>query len=113
MLPETVFCSSAERATATALLAVKEFPIDLEPQTRDDLYNADANTIIALLSGRSESKIMVVGHNPGMEDLLARFSESPCHLSPGTCVRLDFSVSLWEELFGPVQAIKSSFFLPP
>jgi phosphohistidine phosphatase len=68
VVPEMVLCSTATRAQQTFKR------LDLAPRhlhVERELYGADAATILARLRdvpGRIGS-VMVIGHNPGLEDL--------------------------------------------
>jgi len=67
--PELVLCSSATRARQTferlEPLGAREVHIERE------LYGADAPTLLGRLRDVPESvaSVMLIGHNPGMEDL--------------------------------------------
>jgi phosphohistidine phosphatase len=67
--PELVLCSSATRARQTferlEPLGAREVHIERE------LYGADAPTLLARLRDvpASAASVMLIGHNPGMEDL--------------------------------------------
>ena len=70
-LPSLVLCSSAERARQTARRVLG--CLDAEPEVRftDALYGASANEALALLRAVSPSIscVLVIGHNPCVEDL--------------------------------------------
>ena len=74
--PDLVISSDAARArlTAEAMAEAAEFAgtILLEPR----LYHASAAEIVAVLRTVSEdvATVMIVGHNPGLEELLARLT---------------------------------------
>jgi phosphohistidine phosphatase len=74
LLPDLVLCSTARRARDTLMRALGEWPDGALPVTyREDLYDADPDHLLAVLSALpgSVERVMVVGHNPGLEDLLA------------------------------------------
>jgi phosphohistidine phosphatase len=74
--PDLVLCSSAVRAMQT-LEGVRE---GLPPETRveieDGLYAAGAASLLGRLRGLAEEvgSVMLVGHNPGIEELAAELS---------------------------------------
>jgi phosphohistidine phosphatase len=93
--PTAVLCSTAERATQT--LAALE--LTGETSYEDGLYGADASRLMARLRLLPEAytSVMVVGHNPGLQELalgLVReaaplvMSELQNNLPTGTLVAL-------------------------
>jgi phosphohistidine phosphatase len=72
--PELVLCSSATRAQQTLERA------GLSGSIEDGLYGAGAHALLARLNQVPDgvASVMLIGHNPGMEDLLALLtSEAP------------------------------------
>ena len=74
--PERILCSVAERTRETLdrVLSRAGWP-DVEIDYRADLYLASATRIIDLLRDNMKvcDRIMVVGHNPGMDEVLLHF----------------------------------------
>jgi phosphohistidine phosphatase len=68
--PHVVLVSPAARARETWEAAAESFPA-AEVTFRPDLYHADAAAIRAAAeaSGLGKATIMVVGHNPGLQEL--------------------------------------------
>ena len=69
--PELVVCSSARRARDTFALIQPVFPVSTELRVTESLYGADASAILGVLRavGSEIASVMLVGHNPGLEDL--------------------------------------------
>lgn len=69
--PELVLSSSARRARQTldAVQSVLDDAVDV--QVDDELYGASANALVERLRiiDASIASVMVIGHNPGLEDL--------------------------------------------
>lgn len=73
-LPATILSSSSRRTRDTLRLLAEGAGVALEARTvwSDALYLASSETIRAALAAHGEaSDVMVLGHNPGMEELLA------------------------------------------
>lgn len=71
LLPDRVLCSPARRTRETleAVLAVTGYA---EQRLEQRIYDATAGTLIGLLDDHQEvERLMLVGHNPGMERLVA------------------------------------------
>lgn len=67
-----VLCSPAERARTTASLALQA--LDQSPliQEVDEIYAATPGELLALLDPHLEAdQVLLVGHNPGLEQLVA------------------------------------------
>lgn len=77
--PDLVLCSAATRTTETWALARDAFEPRPKVLMRQDLYLADAGTVLAVIkeAGGDAATLMVIGHNPGLQELLLRLvSES-------------------------------------
>jgi len=71
--PDVVLCSSSRRTRDTLEGIRVVLPDRARVELSGDLYLADANTLLARLHrlDNSDRCAMVVGHNPGLEDLVA------------------------------------------
>jgi phosphohistidine phosphatase len=70
-LPETVISSTATRCRQTAEAIRRAVSEMIEPLYIDELYNGSLGTYLAILEGQKESQsVMLIGHNPTMEELL-------------------------------------------
>ncbi|MDR1075066.1 MAG: histidine phosphatase family protein [Xanthomonadaceae bacterium] len=71
LMPDRVLCSPARRARET-LEAVFDVIGDTESLLEPSIYEASPGVLFGLLQAQGEvERLMVVGHNPGMERLLA------------------------------------------
>ena len=71
LVPDRVLCSPARRARET-LEAVLERTGYVEQRLEERIYDAAPGTLAALLDEHSEvERVLVVGHNPGLEQLVA------------------------------------------
>jgi phosphohistidine phosphatase len=108
---DLILCSASARTTQTAELVLHE--LDCEIEYRDTLYLADAAKIIAAIRAApaSVSSLMMVGHNPGMEDCATALAREPVRRKERarhealeekfpTCalVILDFDVGRWRDV---------------
>lgn len=80
-LPDLVLCSSARRTTQTWEFAAPE--IGAHPKTRflDSLYDATAAAILKCIQTESGDarEVVVIGHNPGLEDFARKFVRKPAN----------------------------------
>ena len=74
--PERILCSPAERTRATASLALAALKAAPAPQLSEDIYEATPGELLALLDQHGDAgTVMLVGHNPGIERLVALLVE--------------------------------------
>ncbi|MFU8790241.1 MAG: SixA phosphatase family protein [Methylobacter sp.] len=89
LIPDAVLSSPATRALATAQRVCKQLGIDASAIICDPrIYEADAQTLLALLkTQRNERRVLLVGHNPGLEDLLLKLTPHSIPLAAnGKCL---------------------------
>ncbi|MEY2150973.1 MULTISPECIES: SixA phosphatase family protein [Rhodanobacter] len=74
--PDRVLCSPAERARATAELALAALNKAPSAQSATEIYDATPGELLALLDQHEDAgTVMLVGHNPGIERLVALLVE--------------------------------------
>jgi phosphohistidine phosphatase len=100
LLPDLIVTSDAVRAHATTQ-AVAEAAgyggrIVLSPR----LYHATPQTIIEVLQEVPDSAraALIVGHNPGLEELVAQLTGESVELPTATLVHLEVAVNEWRDL---------------
>jgi phosphohistidine phosphatase len=69
--PELILCSAAERTRESLELIRPALAPNTRVRLENDLYAADADTLLACLRTLHEdvASVMLVGHNPGLHDL--------------------------------------------
>lgn len=75
LLPDCVLCSPARRTRETleAVLAAIGY---VEKRLEDRIYEATPGTLAALVDERRDlDRVLIVGHNPGLERLVALMTE--------------------------------------
>src|SRR5476651_2658867 len=110
-IPELILSSSSARTRQTTDLVLRE--LGARPDYRDSLYLAEAGKILALVQGAPQSVagVMVVGHNPGLEDLANLLAREPVRrkervrrdvleekFPTAALAVLDFDVARWRDL---------------
>ncbi len=70
-LPDLILCSTAKRTIETMDYVLAQLPTTPEVKVVQDLYLAGAEKILHQIQGadRHLEKVMIIGHNPGMEML--------------------------------------------
>ena len=72
LVPDLIFSSSAVRARTTAEAVAAESGYTGPIEIKRELYLAEPSVYLELLAGLDDrfGRVMVVGHNPGMADLV-------------------------------------------
>ncbi len=107
--PDLVICSSALRTRQT--LEAIRFIWETLPETifEDSIYEAFTADIIATIAQHTSThkNIMVIGHNPGLQDLALQLSNSPASnaykeaimdFSPGCMAKLSADDYAWSDI---------------
>ncbi|MDP3331762.1 MAG: histidine phosphatase family protein [Methylococcaceae bacterium] len=91
VLPDLVLSSPALRTLQTAQLVCKQLAIDAEAIVLNpDIYEAEATTLLSILKNcpNTARKVLLVGHNPGLEELLLKLVGSCTEPLPDDASRL-------------------------
>ncbi|MGZ8183979.1 MAG: SixA phosphatase family protein [Methylobacter sp.] len=89
LIPDTILSSPATRTLATAKRVCRQLDIDESTIVCDPgIYEADAQTLLAILKNLChERRVLLVGHNPGLENLLIKLIPHSVPLSAnGKCL---------------------------
>lgn len=101
--PQAIVTSSAARAEETAAIFADTLGLKQQLTVNDVLYSASQQVYLQTIQQLPDDldNVMVVGHNPVLEDLLVSLSSrSPFHCKMPTCglAVLHFHVTLWSEI---------------
>jgi phosphohistidine phosphatase len=105
LLPDAVLCSSACRTMQTWELLSEAAGCRVQPRYDADIYLADASDLLEQLHTIPESceRGMIIGHNPGMEVLVAVLT--------GRQVTMPTAALVLVEIHGGWEAITSGRFV--
>lgn len=100
LVPQMILSSTAKRARKTAEKLVEATGWDAPIETRRELYLANPNTLVRALSelGSGADCVLLVGHNPGLEEFLARMTGQDQELPTSAVAQIEFAVDDWSEL---------------
>lgn len=97
---DLILCSPATRARQTASLVKESARLTAELLYDERIYDADAARLLEVVSQAAESAgaLMLVGHNPGMEELLTVLAGEGHRMPTAAmaCVALD--VEKWGKI---------------
>ncbi|MBK8900766.1 MAG: histidine phosphatase family protein [Anaerolineaceae bacterium] len=100
MVPELIISSTAERAWTTAELVALACDFAGELRTTRDFYLAGPPEYIEVLNELADSfeRVMIVGHNPGMEELVALLTEQERPFTTANVAVVELPIDSWGEL---------------
>ena len=98
--PDLVLCSTAMRAQETAALVLGSAELDLDVRYDNRLYEAGPRQLLEVISEVEEetSAVLLVGHNPGMAELLQLLTGRAEHMGTCTLARLNLSADHWSNV---------------
>ena len=90
---DLILSSPAARAAETAEIA------GLTPRFDQRIYNASAGELLAMVQDcdDSMSSIMLIGHNPGLEQLASRLIGRHVEMPTGSMIEMEFSADRWRD----------------
>jgi phosphohistidine phosphatase len=98
--PDLIVASPAERVRQTADLALKAARINVELSFDKRIYEASARGLFKVLRDFDDTSntVMLIGHNPGLEDLLERLTGEAIILPTAALARVELNVEHWTEV---------------
>lgn len=100
ILPDAVLSSDARRAIKTTRMVCEEAGYTGAIDVRKDFYLAEPITYIEALQGlpKEAGRALIVGHNPGMEVLVASLTRRREEMPTCALAHILFAISHWNEL---------------
>lgn len=99
-LPNLILSSPAARAKATIEAVMKAAKLDGEPQFGEAIYGASSSELMKLIRRLADGSFcaLLVGHNPGFEDLLERLTGSDERMPTAALACIEFQIDHWEDV---------------
>jgi phosphohistidine phosphatase len=106
LLPDLILSSSAKRARKTSEKVAEEIAFEGIIEFSRDLYAFGADAYLEALSELSDDfqSVMIVGHNPGLEELLESLSGQYERLPTAALAKVSISISSWSEILSDPDA---------
>ncbi|MEE9264214.1 MAG: histidine phosphatase family protein [Vicinamibacteria bacterium] len=101
LTPDWILSSTAVRAMKTAESAAETSKFSGEIQFEEELYLARPSTIIELIqksAPKSAETILIVGHNPGFEELVGILAGQKQLFPTAALAQIELAVERWDEL---------------
>lgn len=99
LVPDLIITSSAERALRTAELVALNCDYPGKLMATRQFYHADPETYLEVLRHLPDEheRVMVVGHNPGMEGLIEELSGEYAEMPTAALAHLQLEISAWAD----------------
>ena len=99
-VPDLIITSDAVRADTTAQRAAEGAGYSGKIVRAHRLYHAEPEAIVDVIRGTSTAaqRIMIVGHNPGLEGLVIQLTGEHVGLSTATLVHIELPLERWDDL---------------
>lgn len=88
---DLILCSPASRAAETAQLA------GLSPRYDERIYDASSTRLFDIVrkADAGIDRLLMVGHNPGFEQLASTLTGAPLDMPTGSLVEIEFPIDAW------------------
>lgn len=95
-----IISSPAARARETTALVLESAGLKSEPRFDERVYEADVRTLLEVVASIPDktTTAMLVGHNPGFENLLAYLTGEDRHMPTAALARIEFEAGSWSEV---------------
>jgi phosphohistidine phosphatase len=95
-----VLCSPAARARETAELFLAAAEVTANVRYDQRIYEAGPRQLVGVISEVEEDKsaVLLVGHNPAMEELLGALTGRGEPMATGTLAKIDFDFDQWSRV---------------
>ena len=97
---ELALCSPAVRARETAELVLAAAEVTANVHYDQRIYEASPRQLLEVISEVEEDKsaVFLVGHNPGMEDLLGALTGTGEPMATGTLAKINLKLDEWSRV---------------
>jgi phosphohistidine phosphatase len=98
--PDLVLSSPAERARQTTTLVLVAAEIKTEVRHDERIYEATVARLFDVVSQIEDdaSVAMLVGHNPGLEELLAALTGEACSMATASLACVELDIEKWNKV---------------
>ena len=100
LIPDKIISSSAKRARQTARLLADSCGYQGEITFKRSLYHGFTSDYLDLIRSTDDScsTLLVIGHNPGLEELLYELTDQSEWLPTAAVARVSLEISHWSEI---------------
>lgn len=105
IVPDLILCSPARRARKTAQAVSEYSSYEGEIETFPDFYPGDPDSFIDILMTLPEEyeNVMVVAHNPGLEELLYVLAGESARMPTSALAQVELPLETWRDIDDEVE----------
>ncbi|MGC1276353.1 MAG: histidine phosphatase family protein [Planctomycetaceae bacterium] len=114
LLPDRLLCSTARRAKETAAFFAAIEGVERPISYDHRLYHATPEGVLDVVagSGGTAERLMIVGHNPGLEQLVRHLTGEDRHMATAAIARIELPIEAWPEVAAPLTGRLVDFWKP-
>ena len=100
IVPDLIISSTAKRALVTATAVADASGYEGELKVTREFYHASAEAYVSALQTlpASYKRVMVVGHNPGMAELVEDLTDQSVRMPTAALAMVQLPIKEWQEL---------------
>ncbi|MGI9035726.1 MAG: SixA phosphatase family protein [Pyrinomonadaceae bacterium] len=97
---DLILSSPAKRAKQTAVLVKETGQIASKIQYEEKIYEASPLTLLSVLAEQDDKneKILLIGHNPGLEDLVKVLTGEAATMQTATLAKINLEIENWKDI---------------
>lgn len=105
LVPDLILASTARRARRTAEYVIQHSGYRGETRFVGQLYNASCDELLSFVADLPDSagRVLLIGHNPGFEELLEALTGASQALTPAALAQLESPADSWRQFREPGQ----------
>jgi len=98
--PDFIVSSPAARARETIEAVIREGELTAPLEFNEGIYDASPGVLMRIVQRLPDEhrRVLMVGHNPGFEDLLARLSGERGRMPTAAIACIEFQVDRWDDI---------------
>jgi phosphohistidine phosphatase len=102
LVPDLIVASSARRARKTAEEVIRACGYRGDTRFTGELYSANRDRLRTFLGTlpAAADRVLLIGHNPALEELAESLLGAYCPLSTAALAHLKLAISAWDEISG-------------
>lgn len=109
LLPDLIVASTARRARKTAEHVIHHSGYRGEARITGELYNASRDQLLAIVAALPDTagRVLLIGHNPGFEELLEALTDECRALTTAALAHLESPAQSWPQFreAGPARLV--------
>ena len=100
LAPDVIVRSPAARARETTDIVAEAAQLSARPRFDERLFDAGTEQILGIIAGIEDdaAMLLIVGHNPGLTELILRLTGASERVTPGTLAGIELDIAEWGDV---------------